>query len=352
MSNYQEAGGNDAATMQRMQKFERDWAINVGERPGRRLSVSSANAQALMQLSEKYGEDFRFEVVLPIVKKHHSDVGFIMAYLTMLFQAVGTDTLRIEVVEKLFKHILAHMIPDLNLHCPLSDPGDESPEVMFAENLTVVFFQCEQLGLAHEIDQLANKIISEASSVRTATFERILLPLLKQLPPVVKQNCDHVDNPSYVRILRTVIPSYINTYVQSPPQKPTGFEPQSCDCTLHCEDCVGLDAFLQNPDKVTTYFHNISANRSDHLVERIKESTCGAEITKQDDWYMLKMTKRGLAWEKAMREWNQRCGFALEKVEEIGVERLTSLLGKGWEVDYLPVFADLDLSNDHGLLGE
>ena len=31
MSSHREAGGNDAATMQRMQKFEQDWAINVGE---------------------------------------------------------------------------------------------------------------------------------------------------------------------------------------------------------------------------------------------------------------------------------------------------------------------------------
>ena len=205
MSIYREAGRNDAATMQRMQKCEREWAIAVGETHGRRFCVSPANAQALMQLSEKYGENYTFEVVLPIVKNHLSDVRFIMAYLTMLFRAGETDTLRTEVVEKLFKDNLANMIPDLNLHCPaspdfdLSDPGDESPEVMSAENLAVVFFQCERLGLAHDIDKLANKIISEASSVKSATFERILLPLLKLLPPVVKRTGDNVNTPSYVR---------------------------------------------------------------------------------------------------------------------------------------------------------
>ena len=59
------------------------------------------------------------------------------------------------------------------------------------------------------------------------------------------------------------------------------------------------------------------------------------------------VTKKGLEWESAMKEWNQRCGVALEKVEEIEVERLKSLLGEGWEVDCLPIFADSDLSSDH-----
>ena len=358
MSNYREAGGNDAATMQRMHKFEREWAINVGDRVGRRFCVSPANAQALMQLSEKYGEKYTFEVVIPIVKKHLSDVGFITAYLTMLFRAGETNTLRTEVVEKLFKDILANMIPDLNLHCPaspdfdLSDPGDGSPEVMSAENLAVLFFQCERLGLTHDIDKIATKIIFEAPSARTATFERVLLPLLKQLPPVVERGPNNTNTPSYVKIFRAVIPAYIDTYVQSPPQKPTGFEPQPCDWSLHCGDCAGLDAFLKSPDKATTYFNDLCDKRSEHLEERLRGSTCSMVTTKIAGRYTLKVTKRVLEWKIAMNEWNQRCEAALEKVEEIGPERLKSLLGEGWEVECLPIFADFDLSHDDNWLGE
>ena len=353
MSNYREAGGNDAATMQRMHKFEREWAINVGETLNRRFCESPANAQALMQLSEKYGENYTFEVVIPIVKKHLSDVGFITAYLTMLFRAGETNTLRTKVVEKLFKDILANMIPDLNLHCTASPDFELSfPEMMSAENLAVLFSQCERLGLAHDIDKLATKIIFEASSARTATFERILLPLLKQLPQVVERGPNNTNTLSYVKIFRAVIPAYIDTYVQSPPQKPTGIEPQPCDCSLQCGDCAGLDAFLKSPDKVTTYFHNLSDKRSEHLEERLRGSMCSMVTRKISGMYHFTVTKRGLEWKNAMKEWNQRCDAALEKVEEIGPERLKSLLGEGWEVDCLPIFADFDLSNDDDWLGE
>ena len=67
---------------------------------------------------------------------------------------------------------------------------------------------------------------------------------------------------------------------------------------------------------------------------------------------MLKVTKGELEWKNAMKEWRQRCGLALEKVEEIGPERFNNLLGEGWEVDCLPLLADSDLSNGDDLLGE
>lgn len=350
MSSYREAGGNAATTMQRMQDFERRCAMNVAETSGVRFSVTAANAQALMRLSEKYGDEFTFQVVLPIVKDHTSNAGFIVAFLTTLFRAGETDTLRPEVVQNLFKDILADVIPALDLHCPASQdfrPEDDSLRVMSAENLANLFFQCEKLDFSHEIDQLADKIIYEASRVNSTTFERILLPLLKQLAPVVERGPNNINTPSYVKIFRTVIPSYINTYVQSPPQKPADLERQPRDCSLYCEDCVGLNVFLKNPDQSSTYFLDMKATRRNHLEERLRGSSCGTKTKKLGTSYMLVVEKKRWEWDNAMRKWNQRCGVALEKVEEIGVERLTGLLGEGWEVNCLPIFADSDLSNDH-----
>ena len=168
MSSHREAGGNAATTIQRMQDFERKWAMNVTETHSRSFSVTATNAQALMQLSQKYGEKYTFQVVLPIVKNHTSNVGFIVAFLTTLFRAGETDTLRTEVVQSLFKDILADVIPNLDLHCQASQdlrPGNDSLRVTSVENLANLFFQCEESGLSQR--NLINSPIR--SSLRLST---------------------------------------------------------------------------------------------------------------------------------------------------------------------------------------
>ena len=341
--------------MQRMQDFERKWAMGVIERHISSFSVTAANAQALMQLSQMYGEAYTLQVILPIVKNHTSNMGFIVAFLTALFRAGETDIVRPEIVRILFGDILAAVIPDLDLHRQASrdfGPGNESLRVISPEDLANLFFQCEYLGLSHEIDKLANKIILEASHMESTIFERLLLPLVKQLAPVVERDPNNINTPRFVKTFRTMIPSYINAYVQFPPQKPTGLEHQPRDCNLHCRDCNTFDDFLKSPDEEVLYFFKLNAKRRTHLEERLRGSSCRTETIKKGRLYTFVVTKKGLEWKNAMKEWNQRCGFALEKVEEIGVERLRSLLREGWEVDCLPIFADSNLSNDDDLLGE
>ena len=72
--------------MQRMQDFERKWAMGVVERHTRSFSVTAAKAQALMQLSQMYGDEYTVDVGLPIVKNYFSNMGFIAAFLTALFE--------------------------------------------------------------------------------------------------------------------------------------------------------------------------------------------------------------------------------------------------------------------------
>ena len=357
VSSYRDSAKNATAAVKRMEDLEREMAMTMTERLDKNTAVTENDAQSLMQLSERYGENHTYQVILPLVKKHTSNVDFTMSFLTALFRAGEADRLRVEVVQSVFKDILADVIPELDLlRRDSPDSGrsqagfeynkrrrlgyyhnhathvavEDNSKVMTADKLATLFLQCEKLDLSHEIHQLADKICSHAPNANTISFEGLLLPLLSQLPPVVKQGSNSLSTLGYATVFRTVIQSYIGTYVQSPPPKPTGFERQPRGCGLSCEDCVSLDAFLKDAKKPTAHFA-VKAQRREHLEQRLIASTCSTETVKHGTPYTLVVKKKGMEWENAMKEWEKRCDFANTKVKDIGVEKLRGLLGDEWE---------------------
>lgn len=353
VNSYREAAGNTAAATENMQNIEHDVAMSLTEIASVSIAVTVADAQTLMRLSEKYGENYTFQVVLPLVKIHTSNAYFTLAFLAGLFRAGEADTLRLEVVQTLFKDILSDMIPDLQLQYagvgreqsrnefakrrrfdydshgyPVAE--DLNAKSMTAENLATLFHNCEKLGLLHELDQLTGKIASYAPNANVMNLEHLLLPLLKQLQPPVESGFQSLLTQSYNTLFRTILSSYINVYVQPAPLKPTGLERQPRGCSLQCEDCVKLDAFLKTPDRPRIQF-SVHTRRRVHLEERLKQSNCSTETIKCGSPYTLVVKKTGLEWDKAMKEWKQRCAVASKAVEEIGFEKLRGLLGSRWE---------------------
>lgn len=353
VSSYREAAAKIAAVTQNMQDIERGMAMSITETKGGDVAVTAADTQTLIQLSEKHGEKYTFQGILPFVKKYALNVDFTVAFLTGLSRAGEANKLRLEVVQNLFKDILGNVIPELDLHYrevnreqPRNEfakrrrfdhdnyrsqaAEDQTPRFITAENLAALFHHSEKLGLSHEIAQLADKIISHAPSANVLTFEKILLPLLKQLPSAVEGKSEITSPHSYQQLFRTVLSSYINIYVKPAPQKPTGWERQPRGCSLYCEDCVKLDAFLKNQEKAQACF-SVNGMRRDHIQERLRQSYCRLETRRDGSPYTLVVQKTGMEWENAVKEWNQRCVVALKEVEQIGVEKLRGLLGEGWE---------------------
>ena len=356
VSSYRDSAGNPTAAVQRMEDLEREMATSITETLDKNTAMTENDAHSLMQLSGRYGESHTFQVVLPLVKKHTSNVDFILSFLTALFRAGEAKKLRVEVVKNVFSDILADVIPEIDLQYRDSpDSGrsqagleynkrrrlgyyhnhsthvatEQHSKVMTADKLATLFLLCEKLGLSHEIDQVADKIGSHAPTANTMNFERLYLPLLEQLLPIIEQGRNCTSTPSYAKIFRTVIQSYYKIYVQSPPPKPIGFERQPRGCGPHCEDCVSLDAFLKDAKRPTAHFA-VKAQRREHLEQRLIASTCSTEVVKNGTPYTLVVKKRGMEWENAMKEWDKRCGFANTKVEEIGFENLRGLLGDEW----------------------
>ena len=203
---------------------------------------------------------------------------------------------------------------------------------MSVGDLATLFDQCNELGLLYEIDQLCDKIISQTPKANTMTFEGLLLPLLKQVPPPGESASNSISTSthSYAKLARTVVSSYIINYVQPSPQKPVGYERQPRGCGPHCEDCVSLDAFLKSSERYQTRF-SVNGKRRDHIEERLKQSHCVTATIREGTPYTLVVEKTGREWEHAMKEWKQRYGFALKAIEDIGFEKLKRLIGEEWE---------------------
>ena len=355
VSNYREAAEKVAVTTQSIQDFEREIAMSIAITEKGRLSVTAADAQILLQLSEKYGENYIHKVILPVVKGNISNLKFTVAFLGALMRAANDKRLRLEAVCHLFKDVLSDAIPELHLHHQ-SDGHDQaqnrstkrirltydsfvppavadhSSSLVSIADLAALFDQCNELGLLYEIDQLCDKIISQTLKANTITFEGLLLPLLKQLPSSGGSASNSI-SPSihnYARLARTVVSSYIQNYVQAPPPKPVGYERQPRGCGPSCEDCVSLDAFLKSSDRYQNRF-SVNGKRRDHIEERLRQSYCVTSTIREGTPYTLVVKKTGGEWENAMKEWKTRYGVALKAIEDLGLERLKGLIGEDWE---------------------
>ena len=69
VSNYREAAKKVAVATNDIQEFEREIFMSIAMTANGRLSVAAADAQDLLQLSEKFGEKYVFNVILPLVKR-------------------------------------------------------------------------------------------------------------------------------------------------------------------------------------------------------------------------------------------------------------------------------------------
>lgn len=99
-----------------MQNIKREIAMSITETECEDIAVTKADTQTLIRLSEKHGERYIFQVVLPFVKKHNSNVDITVAFLEGLSHAGETHKISLETVDNLFKDVLGDLIPDLRTH--------------------------------------------------------------------------------------------------------------------------------------------------------------------------------------------------------------------------------------------
>ncbi len=358
ISSYRKAAGDTVTTNPNMLDFGRKMFMSLTAIEDGDTILTAADAQILMQLSEKYGESCTFRTVLPLVKKCAANMGFIVAFLTELLSAAESDHLRMEVVHNLFKDILNDVTADIRLQWETGREqtrnetakrrrldydnhgsqvaGEQSPNTVTAEKLGTLFQHCEKLGLSHEINQLVETIVSQTPDADVKTFENLLLPLLQQLPPT-SPSSKATDSHPYRALFHTVLSSYITTCVQPAPLKPTTWQRPPRGCSLYCEDCVKLDEFLKDAEERQGFF-SVNGKRRDHIQEHLNKGVYGlnkgfygTETLRNGTPFTLVVEKTGAEWENAMRAWRRRCRWAVSTVEHVGVEKVRGVLGEGWE---------------------
>ena len=281
------------------------------------LSLTAVDAQFSFQFSEKYGESYIFKVILPLISENISNLEFTVAFLRALMRAENDKKLRLDTVRYLFQPVLSNAIPETHHHHQAYGhdqaqnrftkrarltydsrgppaAADGSSSLVSVADLSALFDHCNELGLLYEIDQLSEKIFSQTPKASTMTFEGLLLPLLKQLPPPGESATNSISTStrSYAKVARTIVSSYIHNYVQTDPQKPVGYERQPRGCGPYCEDCVSLDAFLKSSDRYQTRF-SVNGKGRDHIEERLKQSFCVTATIKEGTPYTLVVEKTG-----------------------------------------------------------
>ncbi|KAI9836173.1 MAG: hypothetical protein M1837_003436 [Sclerophora amabilis] len=339
-----EQGSTQLSILQAWQKEQSDDVLDTAEISGK------ADAQALFDIAALYGDKVMFQQILPIVKKHVSDMNFAVTFLLCLDISGQRHSLSKEVRETVFRDILSDIIPVFTLqdqapshkrsrftysasglNSTLPRGADRPSESVSASDLVNLLEMCMILGLEGEIDQIFKRLKSEATTVDVSALGKIYIPLLGQLAEVIRKR-QHPLTETYRDFYRHSVESYILRFVGIEPAYPVDWKRDRRGCG--CWECKDLDTFLLNPAEPSAKF-STNLRRRNHLANRLggtynnknypmTTETAGSPHT-------LVVYKTDNEWKSAVSAWKKRFKTASLQLRAMHHETSKQLLGEKYE---------------------
>ncbi|KAL8711917.1 MAG: hypothetical protein Q9225_007037 [Loekoesia sp. 1 TL-2023] len=319
------------------------------------VTVTADDAKKFVLLSEIYGDTFTFQKLFPLAKKNVGNLEFIFALMEELSK---TSPISAETRKRFFRDIFNNVVLRIPKQCratsdsersndnpkrrrlyyndycdgykPSQRYKDSAPKAVNPDQLSALFHQCDILQLSEEADRLSDVIVKLAPNAKAKVFETLLLPLLHKIPPSSSPPSISQSSTRYANSYCTILSSYIQNHVQPSSVKLDSWQCLPRGCDNKCPNCIELDTFLTSPDRRTAGFSKTIAHRK-HLEKQLSRSNCKTWTDKDRSPHTLVVEKTVEEQEEALKGWKQRCEVAKKAVEEIGFEKITNILGEGWE---------------------
>ena len=273
---------------------------------------------------------------MEMVFDHYSGMaGATLGFLFDIAEAWRSDRIALKTAQDVFSAVLQDFIPNIRLtydrgRGPLWEMWEYLAEVLFregreyhrprpfidSEQIIHLLRQCVSLDLGPQVRRLFNKLERLAvDEVEPAIiFCGLFLPLSKELnemsadrnPGALAQEVHNM-----ACLFTEKLPSLVASRCVGPkPPPPMDWRRQKCGCG--CEECLQLDAFLDDPALETTYIRAISEDRLRHLenqmplvgidiLDKYKEHLTWIQPTPSG--FELRIYKRNKRWTFSVERW-------------------------------------------------
>ena len=315
---------------------------------------TAGDAEALVSLSPRYGQEFITDTLLPLAKKS-ANISFVIALargvreqsrLGHVGPEVATDFCAKSLSSLVFtiRESCPHLLSAWQVRKPLRD-GDEGAELhwvnhlpheraMSAQRFVDLVRTCGELEMGTVVEKLFDLLVQVSWKVGYPVFHDFLFHILGKLPLA------DLPDAQYQRLFQQIVRSFIDGYVGRQPAKPKDWQRKPCGCA--CAHCIALDRFLRNANKESESFRIPTPQRK-HLEKRLHETDCKVSTDNTSGIpYSLVVTKVEGNWRKKVPAWQERQRQAGKLVEKLGKDKLWPMLGD----KYGRLMAAVGLSED------
>ncbi|KAF9879326.1 hypothetical protein CkaCkLH20_02869 [Colletotrichum karsti] len=218
------------------------------------------------------------------------------------------------------KHISGHLGPDAEYDCSL----DINPDTL--ANFFSYLIKMSSPPRDDLVMPLALKLVGHAPHMKWNDFHPLWIPFLKELIPVLESHNIPLTTPRYQQIFGAILEAYAAAYVGTKPAQGVSSDRTVPNC--HCQDCLVLNRFLQDPNQRQCRFP-VSKRRRHHLHQQIDSwqiecSHASDRSGVQDTLVVRKLRPNPEAI------WNARREEAGEQMQEFDQMKLGLLLGNDY----------------------
>ena len=221
----------------------------------------------ILEAVVRYDEDYTIKHVNPMVKRHASNFDFVIPFLQRLAEFTKAHKIDIKVARNLCMDVSNSIVENLKFSSKEANSKSqlyewpkksskfeestkdrhEDENGLGTSQIYQLFDSMMSLQLHEQADTLIEKILTAVPDANLGTIENILVPLLKQLPPIFKQ----VPNSASKKgpLIQSILSSYTAKFIQPEPLKPSDWQRDPIvDCgTDGCDACPPLNGFLLCP---------------------------------------------------------------------------------------------------------
>ncbi|KAI9800601.1 MAG: hypothetical protein M1833_003259 [Piccolia ochrophora] len=305
----------------------------------------SADAEVFIRITQSYGDGWLLEKLLPLAKKHASNARFSITFANRLFEAGQDEKISKEVAVAVFREFVPHLVELLELPNPhpAGDERDDKPgyctfrrprqksqrSVLSGKEIATFVAHCHAASLHTQIDQVYGRLLQQAKKMLRSVFIDLILPLLTELPKVLRSNGTSVSSEPHSDFCRHMLTSYLTRVVGQEPTPPTDWRREKRGCG--CEMCDILDEFLIDPAKQSAEFHRV-LGKEYHLLDRLMRGSDRAfnfdGNAAMPSW---KIIKRPFPMEYDHILWELRCKQAQSELKRFDQKDLKAMLGDRYD---------------------
>ncbi|KAH7327404.1 hypothetical protein BKA65DRAFT_597938 [Rhexocercosporidium sp. MPI-PUGE-AT-0058] len=280
--------------------------------------------------------------ILPVVKRNVKFTAMTISFQLTVFQASVDGQIPTDVVREIFGGVISTLLPNFGLRAlgaaALEKPDVEPPkfESIYCppplpivvcnsqriNDIASLLCHCHSLGLSQHLDVIVSNLATEASTTGLDDFRTIFLAFLKTLGATLRKSNIAVQRSPFQALYQHVMSTYIERYVQQPPNIFSDWTRETITCRERCKDCDKLNDFLSNPRQQAADFL-MGGPRREHLLSKVRDTGIEADQRKKypsGSAYALFLTKNTAYIELGHKAWENRREATRESFRDIESE--------------------------------